>query len=136
MSEDLASRVARLEARAEIEELVARYTLHAAAAEVEALAGLFTVDGVFHARSGSVRGQAPLVEFFARSLNPGTTVPIAGQIHVRFASAERATLKCLMATTFSDGKPGGFCGHYDDELEREGGEWKFASRNFTFYHAV
>jgi hypothetical protein len=39
-----------------------------------------------------------------------------------------------MATTFYDGRPGGFCGHYDDELVKQDGEWRFASRNYTFYH--
>ena len=133
MTEDLAARIAMLEDRVAIEELVAVYTLHAAAAEVEKLVDLFTEDGVFHAHSGAVRGRDELTRFFANALVPGKTVPIVGQMHMKI-EGDMAWLKCLMATTFHEGRPGGFCGYYDDELRRAGGGWKFASRNFRFYH--
>jgi hypothetical protein len=134
MSDELSQRMTRLEDRAAIEDLVARYTLYAAAGRATELAALFAEDGVFHAHSGAIRGHAALCEFFAASLVPGKTVPIAGPLHVRFEDGGRARLQCLMATTFYDGRAGGFCGHYDDELVKRDGEWRFVSRNYTFYH--
>jgi hypothetical protein len=134
MDEELSRRIAMLEDRAAIDDLVARYTLYAAAGMAAELAALFAEDGVFHAHFGPVRGRAALTEFFSQSLTPGKTVPIAGPLHLRFENGEQARLQCLMTTTFYDGRAGGFCGHYDDELVKQDGEWRFASRNYTFYH--
>lgn len=134
MQEDLSQRIARLEDRAAIEELVALYTLHAAAADAGKLARLFTEEGIFHAVAGDApQGHDALTAYFRKSLAPGKTVPIAGQLHVEL-DGDKARLKCLMATTFFDGRQGGFCGHYDDELRKVDGAWKFASRKYTFYH--
>lgn len=89
---------------------------------------------MFHAHTGAVQGRDALVAIFSNSLGPSKTVPIAGQLNVRFDGSARAQLKCLMARTFYDGRPGGFFGYHDDELTKVGEEWKFASRNYTFYH--
>lgn len=134
MTDDVTARLARLEARAEIADLVARYTLHAAAGEAVELASLFTKDGAFRSASGEIRGRDALANSLSGSLTPGKTVPIAGQLHITFDGEDRARLKCLMASTFHGGKPGGFCGHYNDELAKEDGEWRFVSRTFTHYH--
>lgn len=133
MSEDLATRIARLEDRAAIEELVAQYAIHAAAAECEAMAALFTEDGVFDGNSGRVQGRENLVKHWTSEMAPGRTIPITGQIHISVDGNE-ADLQVLMATTFFDGKPGGFCGIYNDRLRKVEGAWKFACRHYRFYH--
>lgn len=134
MTEDLPARIARLERRVEIEDLVARYTLHAAAADAEPLAATFAPDGTFHSSTGVIQGRPALVAFFREVLWPGATVPIAGPLHLTFDSPTTGRLRCLMATNFHNDRQGGFCGFYDDDLVKIGDEWLFASRKFTFYH--
>jgi ketosteroid isomerase-like protein len=130
---DLAARLAALEDRAAIADLVAAYALHAAAAEYDALADLFTVDGIFQAVGNPVAGREVLRGFFSKSLIPGKAVPIIGGLLVE-VDGDDATAACLMATTYHEGKAGGFCGRYDDRIRREDGRWKFASRRYSFYH--
>lgn len=136
MTDDLAARITRLEDRTAIEELTARYTLHAAACEADRLAGLFTDDGLFLVRSGAIRGRAELEDYFGQSLPVARPTPIVGQIHVTFDSPVRARLQCLMASTFAHGQPGGFCGHYDDEVAKVDGQWLFAIRRFVHYQTA
>jgi len=130
---DVAARLEYLEDRAAITDLVGAYALHVAAADYSRLADLFTIDGIFRAGTNVVAGREVLRDFFSRSLVPGKTVPITGNLSLAIDNDE-ARCACLMATTYHSGKAGGFCGRYDDVIRREDGAWKFFSRHFTFYH--
>lgn len=132
---DVAARLRALEDRAAITNLVSAYALAAAAADNDAMAELFTADGSFQTRGDPVAGREVLRAFFARALTPGKTVPIVGNLHIRL-DGDEAHVSSLMATTWHDGKVGGFCGRYDDVVVREEGAWKFRSRRYGFYHGM
>lgn len=132
---DIGARLRRIEDRAEIADLVSTYALHAAAANNDGMADLFTEDGSFQTRAEPVVGREVLRAFFGRALTPGKTVPIVANLLIAI-DGDEATVASLMATTWHDGKVGGFCGRYDDVVRREQGRWKFASRRYTFYHGM
>lgn len=95
---------------------------------------LFTEDGVFEGLS-AVRGRAALTTFFSQR------VPAMTEEFWHFCSngtvvldGDRATGRISMEyLSVMKGVSYVSAGHYDDEMVKQDGVWRFASRRITFY---
>jgi uncharacterized protein (TIGR02246 family) len=140
MAKSIEQRVLELEDRDEIKELTARYCWHVARGEGEAVAALFTDDGVLEVADGSfkpVRGRKALLEFYRASVNqPQLAIPFI-QNHIIEVKGEEAEGTCGIEARFTrNGESVTAAGYYEDRYRREAGRWRFAQRRITFYHVV
>jgi 3-phenylpropionate/cinnamic acid dioxygenase small subunit len=134
----LAARIARLEARAEIHELLVRYTLLIDDHEFEALGELFTPDARFGSPGSTHVGRPDIV---ANYRNLGELYPVtlheARGVVLDFADDERARGQVVgyseqannthtVVTSF----------RYDDEYVRSDGRWRFAARQVRTLYAM
>jgi hypothetical protein len=110
--------------------LVARYAWHAARAESEPLARLFTEDGLFISPSAQPPA-GTLAQFYATHLKRGYTIPLVTN-HIIEIDVGTARGCCTMLSPWQGDGPG-FCGFYEDDYRREGSEWRFA-RRVVKYH--
>ena len=137
MNEALEARIARLEARAEIQELLMRYTFLIDDHEFDALGELFAPDARFGSpgsthRDGGDRRELPQ----ARRLYPVTLHEARG-IVIEFFDDDHATGQVLgfseqaneqhtVITSF----------RYADEYVRVAGHWRFAERAVSTLYAM
>ena len=124
-------RLARLEARCEIQDLVVTYATLLDDHQWEAVGALFTHDGVFASPNSTTQGRQAIVDNFRTKLAPyawtlhdphGHAVEIDDDDHARgtvIAYAELASAEATVVTSI----------RYHDDYRREGGRWRFASRN-------
>jgi hypothetical protein len=130
---NVAAEVQRIHDHLAIQTLVAKYAWHAARAEHEALAKLFTADGLFI--SPSARPPAgTLAQFYATHLKPGLTIPLVTN-HIIEIDGDTARGRCTMQSPWQGNGPG-FVGFYEDDYRREGDEWRFARRLFQFHQQL
>lgn len=130
----LEARIATLEARSEIAELRARYVHLLDDRDWDALAGLFTADGVFHGLA-HVEGRENIRAFFH------DTVSRIAERFWHFCTNPTLTLDgdrahgriSMQYLSVRDGMSYHSAGHYDDEMVKEDGLWKFRRRRITFY---
>jgi hypothetical protein len=141
-SEDLATRIAVLEAREHVKELRARYAWFAARGQFEGIASLFAVDGVFEAFTGTARqrfsGQAAIREFLSRSMtSAGMVFPMIHN-HIIEVRGDEAVGTCAMESRATPGGPypNGFAGYYHDRARRVNGRWLFTERCWYLYNPV
>jgi len=128
----LEQRIAALEDRAAISELLARFCLYADQRRWEELVELYTEDGVFDVM-GPVTGRAAILEAVSH-------LPEVWGHWYHFVSNEIVELDGDRARATSSfnapysmgGVSNNAFGRYDDELERVDGEWKFAARVLSF----
>ena len=128
----LEQRIAALEDRAAISELLARFCLYADQRRWEDLVNLYTEDGVFDVM-GPVKGRAAILEAVGH-------LPGVWQHWFHFVSNEIVELDGDRARAVSyfnapysaGGVSSNAFGRYDDELERVDGEWQFAARVLSF----
>lgn len=142
-TEDLERRVARLEARAEIHELLVRYTLLIDDHDFDALGELFTEDAVFGSPGGAHTGRDAIVanyrlrgEQYPISLHVvrGLVLDFADDEHARGqvpgfseqATGDQASSGHTIVTAF----------RYDDEYARVDGRWRFAARRVRTLYAL
>jgi hypothetical protein len=138
MTNSISSRLARLEARAEIQELLVRYTFLIDDHEFEALGELFTLEARFGSPGSSHEGRAAIVANYRRlaELYPVTLHEARGVV-LDFRDANRASGQVLgyseqasaehtVATSF----------RYDDEYVRLDGRWLFAARQVRTLYAM
>jgi hypothetical protein len=127
---------AEVRARVEILDLFARYQQRVdSGAEERGLEELFTKDGSMHGLLGSATGTDGLRSFFRTSNREPEYEPYVGGRHNFFlplitVDGDRARARCNMVVVVP-GEPYGSVGlvmRYDDELAKEDGAWKFASR--------
>ena len=122
--------------RLEISELVGRYMLALDARDGEALAAMFTLEGVLEVQGELVRGRRALVDFVDR----GTATYTGGKRHwtnniVVDGDGDSATMSCyLMVIDTVDGSRISVSGRYDDDLAKVDGRWLFAHRRIHFDH--
>lgn len=140
MAKSIEQRVQELEDREEIKELTARYCWHVARGEGEAVANLFTDDGVLDVTDSGrspVRGREALLKFYRRSVTePEVAIPFI-QNHIIEVSGDEAHGTCGIEARFSrNGESVTAAGYYEDKYRRERGRWRFAERKLFFHHVV
>jgi ketosteroid isomerase-like protein len=139
---NLEARIRRLEDRAEIGELIARYGLVMDNRDMAAMADLFTADVVIESADGvmNIRGRDAAVELFRgrfRVLGPSNHVSHdrvltfydsnpdeAGGLVLSHAEMNRKGVAMVAAI------------RYHDTYRRDAGRWRFARRLLTFMYYV
>ncbi|NWG52618.1 MAG: nuclear transport factor 2 family protein [Hydrogenophilaceae bacterium] len=126
--------MARLLAEAEIARLVLRYAALNDAGDYEALAALFTADGVFIRPSGGepVVGRAAILASY-KARAPRISRHLVSNILADVSSSESA--RCTSAILLYSAAPGAqaaaspaLLGGFADKLVRVNGAWLFAER--------
>lgn len=128
--------------RAEIDELLSRYTFALDWQEPERYASLFTTDGVLVWAGGTIQGReaiaqemqkARAADIAANAANPQLRPFRRRHFPTNFAlrvEGDKAVVRSLWFETNNDNPERrpylGAYGHLEDELRREGGEWRIA----------
>ncbi|KRB81472.1 hypothetical protein ASE00_15985 [Sphingomonas sp. Root710] len=136
-SEDLAARIAALEARDAIRDLVARYCHYVRERRHEEIVDLYTPDGVFDmpavmAEGGVRSGRAAIAETFARNNEAMDPWPFTHNHVIDLTGDDSATGHVY--TEFRIGSEAmrvRFVGVYHDEYARYDGVWKFRRRTLN-----
>ena len=127
--QNLEARIRRLEDRAEIIELTARYCRYVTEANKEKLVALYTTDGVFDRKNSDgtiARGHDELRKTYGNS-GPNAFLPVIHN-HVIELNGDEATGTCVVESPVRAGKPTGFVSRYEDKYRRVNGKWLFAER--------
>jgi hypothetical protein len=136
--ESLERRIARLESRAEIAELLARYAFLIDDHEFDALGELFTPDARFGSPGSTHVGREAIVANYRRlgDMYPitlhearGFVLDFADDEHASgqvLGFSEQASERHTVITSF----------RYDDEYARLDGRWRFASRQVRTLYAM
>ncbi len=139
--DDLRRRVDRLEARAEIGELVSAYAIACDDHDMKRLMDLFTDDAVLNTPSGLMHaaGKQAITELFIRTLK--IRGPSFHWTHDHFvtpgADADNATGLVLAHAETSPGNEVSLAAmRYRDAYRREAGRWRFARREIGFLYYV
>lgn len=132
---DLEARLRAVEDRQAIAELRAHYCHVLDARDWDALAELFTEDGEFRGLA-HVTGRAAIHTFFSTTVQnlaegfwhfcTNATVQLDGDTATGRTSMQYLSVKKGVSYVSA--------GHYDDDLRREDGVWRFRSRRITFYY--
>jgi uncharacterized protein (TIGR02246 family) len=133
---ELEARVRRLEDREAIHELFMRYRQCLDEKDFSGYAALFSEDGEFVAAGGTARGRARIEELVDGMRGSLLTSVAGDDLHIvvnpeLVVSGDRATARStwIYLVRGAEGEPTlAKVGHYEDELVREGGEWRFARR--------
>jgi uncharacterized protein (TIGR02246 family) len=139
MGEDeLERRIARLEAREEIHALLMAYRRALDEKDFRAYAELFASDGVFTAGDFVATGRDEILEMLD-AMVPEYLAPVGGDdlhlvcnldIEVGDGDTARATSTWVYLVRGEGDVPKlSKLGHYEDELRREDGRWRFARRH-------
>ena len=143
----LERRLAEIEDRAAIADLIHRHAEHIRAGTIAVAADLFTADAVyemgrFHAaRPGEfeitdrIEGAAAIVG--CKDEVAGAGIRLCPMIHniVVVLSGDTAEATCVsMATLWPTGD--NFVGEYRDAFRREAGRWRFARRRFLGFGSI
>jgi ketosteroid isomerase-like protein len=139
-SKSIEQKVQELADREEIKELTAKYCWHVARGEGEAVAKLFTDDGVLDVVQPDFkapRGMEELLKFFRASVRePEIAVPFIHN-HIIELSGDEAHGTCTIDARFiRNGESVIAAGWYNDKYRRVGGKWLFVERKITFHHVV
>ncbi len=136
--DDLERRLARLEAREEIRALLMAYRRALDEKDFDAYAALFGSDGVFTAGDFVATGEQE-IRAMLDSMVPEFLAPVAGDdlhvlcnvdIQVDGDDTGRATSTWVYVVRGEGDVPQlSKLGHYEDELVREDGRWRFARRH-------
>ena len=141
-STDLLTRIDRLEARAAIAELVGSYGVACDDRDMARLGALFTEDASFSSRDGVMRakGVPAILEMYrGRFRVLGPSYHWTHDHFVRFdaENADRATGTVLgHAECWRNGEALIGAMRYEDVYRRDGGVWRFASRELAFFYYV
>lgn len=139
-SSDLAQRVARLEARVQIRELVARYCFVVDERDIEGIGGCFTHDGAFRSRDGrmNAEGRAAVVEqFHVRFSVLGPSNHFTHDHIIDFDDGDSAAARGLVnshAEVVRNGQPMWASLRYHDAYRFEDGRWRFRERSLAFFY--
>jgi len=140
--QDIESRLARLEARHEISELVTRYALACDEHDLDALAALFTEDAAFDTPNGLMQasGRDAIIAMFDQVLSVrGPGYHWTHDHIIRFDRGRDTAASGLIlshAETIPHGVQSLAAMSYRDEYRREEGAWRFARRELRFLYYV
>jgi ketosteroid isomerase-like protein len=137
--EALEARLRRLEDLEEIRALLVEYARCLDAADYVGYSELFTEDGVLAAQLGEARGRRAIRELLDKRLGDGGERALRKAFHhigqpTIAVDGDRATSRVLwFFVTHDDGDYPLILqhGHYEDELAREDGRWRFRRRTIT-----
>jgi ketosteroid isomerase-like protein len=135
----IATRIAQLEAREALRELIARYCTILDGGDFRGTAALFTEDGAFIGPTGPVTGREALVAFWTERTALWESSFHYTHDHVfTFTSETEAT---GVVTGHAENGVGGqlvrIAYAYDDAYRRgDDGVWRFASRSITFRYML
>jgi len=140
--EQLAARVAQLEARNAITELVSSYAIACDEHDIARIGSLFTTDASFDSPSGFMRakGRSAIVDMFVAILK--TRGPGYHWTHDNFVRFDDKNADCASGLVLSHAEttPNGVVSlaamKYDDTYRYEDGAWRFASRTISFLYYV
>ena len=137
MAKSLEQKVQELADREEIKELTARYCWHVQHSEGEAIARLFTDDGVLEAPGNKpVRGMDSLLKFYGAITPAESPVPFIHN-HIIEIDGDNAEGTCTIDARFTrKGESILGAGWYEDKYRRVNGKWRFAARKVSFHHSV
>lgn len=136
----LEQRIARLEARNEIRELIARYCFTVDARDVEGIADCFTRDGAMRSLDGVMNASgrdAVIAQFHGRFavLGPSNHFTHDHLVELDPDDADRATgLVNSHAEVVRNGEALLASLRYHDEYRREDGRWRFRLRTLSFFY--
>lgn len=141
----LAQRIARLEDRAAITDLVHLYAYAMRHARPEDAIPLFTEDGIFEIREGlpgktdfklrtRLEGRTHIDVYLAHREGGAPAVcPLIHNLLIEI-DGDSARASSVMETQVL-GTDQSIIGEYADAFRREGGKWRFASRTYTIFTA-
>ncbi|MCY4272854.1 MAG: nuclear transport factor 2 family protein [bacterium] len=138
--DDLSERIARLEAKEEIRDLVTRYGMAVDDRDLDAVADMFTADAVFRHGDGAVvnEGRQAIVEFYADRLSAFGATYHYPHSHLVELDPDRAGEATGMVNAHAEMGIGGrtmITGlRYGDQYRREGGKWRFAARSIAMVY--
>jgi uncharacterized protein (TIGR02246 family) len=132
----LASRVQVLEDREEIRALILTYGQAHHHRDYRTFASLFAANGEWIGGLGSAKGPDAIFSLMDKSIGHDPLPAGSGTFHVMtndqiVIDGDRAssTTKWIYITAADDNSPKlTYLGHYDDELIRENGRWRFLRR--------
>lgn len=136
----LEARIARLEARVAIRELIARYCFTVDARDVAGLGECFTHDGRFRSLDGkmdAVGREAVIEQFHARFAVLGPSNHFTHDRLLEFVPGETHRARGLVnahAEVVRNGEPLWASLRYHDEYRLEEGRWRFADRVLEFFY--
>jgi len=136
---DLAQRLAAVEARLALQELLGRYAIAVDDHDADALGDCFTQDGSFgSANSGGSVGRAAVVEGFRlRFDRDGPTLHVPQyQVLSRLGTSTARGTVVGYAELARDGQTLVTSIRYDDEYAVEDGMWRFGSRQVHTLYAM
>jgi ketosteroid isomerase-like protein len=118
----------------EIRNLLVRYGLYLDAKDYEGYVSLFTDDGVLEAPLGTAHGRddiRAMLDNVLGPIDPGFHLNANPLIEVAGNDA-RSTSRFCYVQPVTNGLPElRLVGHYEDQLRREDGHWRFALRTIT-----
>jgi ketosteroid isomerase-like protein len=134
MPKSIEQRVQEIEDRDEIRELTARYCWHVADGEGEAVANLFSDDGIFDVTGADfkpVRGRDALLKFYrALVREPEVAIPFI-QNHIVEVNGDEARGTCGIEARFSrNGESVTAAGYYEDKYRRRAANGDLPSANY------
>jgi len=119
----------------EIQHLAQRYADGVMQRDAEIWGATWATDGVWHLAPGMdpVQGREPLKTFWTGVMTGYPWVLHWVQPGLIEVSGDTATARFYVQENIRDAEGNGFrvAGVYNDELKKEGGEWKFAVRHFN-----
>lgn len=135
----LEERIRRLEDRAELRDLAARYCLAIDDRDIEELAALFTHDASFRSQDGIMNAQgreAVLEQFRGRFAALKTTNHVAHEQLLSFGPDPDAAsgLVTSHAEVWRNGRALICALRYRDSYQRHAGKWQFADRLLSFLY--
>jgi hypothetical protein len=142
---DVAARIERLEARADVADVVYTYALNIRSGNAAACEQLFTLDAIFEVRERSTgagvtqtRSRLSGRSAIMAHLTDGAAsqirlCPLIHNVIVRVNGREATSTSAMTTFVLPNGK--GILGEYDDSFRRED-EWRFCSRIYTILGEV
>ena len=128
-----AERIARIEDREAIRDLLATYCYRVAAGDVDGVVALFAVDCVVEVLGQRYEGEPGLRALYADSL-PVEPKPFLHNLLLESLEAESASGRAVFEIRqVRDGRPETSVGCYADRYVKQAGVWRFQTRTFEFY---